>query len=383
MQQFQTAVRHSLITLACTGLRPFFALSSRRKLTQPPQRIVVFRRCCLGDTLMMTPLLNALAAAWPQARISYAVGRWSAAGVVNNPHVDQIVQLPDQPTWRDWVRIVGKLRHGNYDLALVPDRSPLPGLALALAGVPRRVGLDSARRGFALTDQVPVLPLRHETDLAFDLARALAVPVTDRRPLYRPDQQAQDRVTKLLASHNVRPPVLVVHPGGGSNPGVTMASKRWPAARFAEVAATLQAERGGTIILVGVASDRPLVIATHAALGQHAHVLDLSEQLSLAELGALCQHASLYLGNDAGTTHLAEASGAPVVAVFGPTDPAQYGPTDLLSEAVWNPLTCGPAVQRGDLTRGAAIDQSDCITTITVAQVLAAARRVLERAGQR
>jgi len=381
MSGSKARIRQGAITVACGALRPFFHAPQRKESSITPCRILVFRRCCLGDTLMMTPLLAALAAAYPEAQITYAVGKWSAAGLASNPHVDTILRLPDHPSRRDWLRIVGKLRRGCFDLALIPERSPLPALAVALAGVPRRVGLDSAARGFALTDRVPVQGVRHETDLALDLARKLDLPSGDRRPVYKPSKAAIARVATLLEVRGVQGPLLVIHPGGGANPGTTMDTKRWPAARFAEVAATLRAALSGTIILVGAESDRQLVNATSAALRGEA--IDLCNALSLDELGALCARATLYLGNDSGTTHLAEGCGAPVVAIFGPTDPAQYGPTDGISEAVWDPVACGPHVQRGDLTRLTATGTFRCIDTITVEQVLAAARRVLDRAAAR
>lgn len=370
--------RQAAITVACRAVRPFFA--RQKPLRVQPQRIIVFRRCCLGDTLMMTPLLAALDAAYPRAKITYAVGKWSAAALHGNPHLDTILPLPDRPTRRDWARIVGKLRRGEFDLAIVPERSPLPALALALAGVPRRVGLDSAGRGFALTDRVPLREPRHETDLALDLARALGLPAHERRALYRPSAESLAHAAALLEQHRAQGPLFVIHPGGGSNPGVTMDTKRWPPARFAEVATTLRQRHGGTIVLVGAESDRALVGAAATALDGAA--LDLSGQLTLDQLGALCANATLYLGNDAGTTHLAEACGAPIVAVFGPTDPAQYGPTDGISEAAWDPRTCVPHLQRGDLTR-TATSTYRCIDTIGAEHVLAAAERVLARTGTR
>ncbi|HEY8600518.1 MAG TPA: glycosyltransferase family 9 protein [Thermomicrobiales bacterium] len=381
MSDIKARVRQGAITVACCALRPFFRAQRTGETFAPPRRILVFRRCCLGDTLMMTPLLAALDAAYPEATITYAVGRWSAAAVVNNPHIDAILRLPDHPSRRDWVRIVGKVRRGGFDLALIPERSPLPALAVALASVPRRVGLDSAVRGFALTDRVPVQGERHETDLALDLARELGLRADIRRPLYRPSEAASVHVATLLEARGVQEPLLVIHPGGGANPGTTMDMKRWPAERFAQVAATLRAQLGGSIILVGAESDRQLVNATNAALRGDA--VDLCAALSLDELGALCARATLYIGNDSGTTHLAEGCGTPVVAIFGPTDPAQYGPTDGIGEAVWDPVSCGPYVQRGDLTRLTATETFRCIDTITVEQVVAAAERVLARAMTR
>jgi ADP-heptose:LPS heptosyltransferase len=374
-------IRQPAITLACYLLRPFFRPWRRiRGEVSNPARILVLRRCCLGDVLMTTPLLAALDDAYPDARITYAAGKWAATALAQNPHLDEVIRLPEHPTWRDWVRIVGRLRRGNFDLALLPERSPLPALATALAGIPRRVGTDSAGRGFALTDRVPVGEVRHETDLALDLARALGLPDPTRRPLYCPSAAAQERIGHLLAEDGAQQPLFIVHPGGGANPGVTMDTKRWLPERFARVADGLLSRHGGTVALVGATSDRTAVDAMRAALC--APALDFCGRLSPDELGALCRHAALYVGNDAGTTHLAEACGAPTVVVFGPTDPAQYGPTDGVGEAVWDPLACGPHVQRGDLTRpGPAMSAVRCINAITAEQVLAATERVLVRAN--
>jgi ADP-heptose:LPS heptosyltransferase len=340
--------------------------------------VLVLRRCCLGDVLMTTPLLAALDEAWPEARITYAVGHWSAPALANNPRVDRTILLPERPTLRQWTLIVGGLRRGRFALAILPERSPLVGLAALLAGIPRRVGLDSAGRGFALTDPVAVRGVRHEVERALDLARALGLPVSSRRMEYRPGAAAEDRVERLLSRRGVRTPIFVVHPGGGANPGVTMASKRWRPERFAAVADVLGGRHDGTVVVVGAASDRPAVAAMVAALRGEAIDLCGAPELDLAGLGALCRRAALYLGNDSGTTHLAEACGAPTVAIFGPTDPAMYGPFDGTGEAV--APSSPDRVARGDLTRLAGDDLANrAIDAVTVAQVLQAAERVLAR----
>lgn len=376
-----TRLRQGGISAGCYLLRPFFR-RWRRGDSLAPRRILVLRPCCLGDVLMTTPLLDALAAAYPDARITYAVGQWSADAVARNPHVAEVMIVPDRLAGRDWPRLVGRLRRRRFDLAFLPERSPLFPLAAALARIPRRVGLDSAGRGFALTDRVALRGVRHETDLALDLARALDLPAPTRRPTFRPGEAALARVVDLLTAQGVTPPLFVIHPGGGSNPGVTMDAKRWRPERFGAVADGLLDRHGGTAILVGTPGDSAAVAAIRAAMAQPA--LDWAGTLDRDEFGALCQRAALYLGNDAGTTHLAEACGAPTVVIFGPTDPAQYGPVDGIGEAVWDPVACGPHLQRGDLTRlGAAERQARCIDAISVEQVLAAAERVLARAARR
>jgi ADP-heptose:LPS heptosyltransferase len=152
---------------------------------------------------MTTPLLAALDTAYPDATITYATGNWSAAALKNNLHVDHILALPDRWDRAAWRGLMGRLRRERFDLAVIPERSPLPALVAALAGIPHRVGLDSAGRGFALTDRVPVRGIRHETDLALDLARALGLPPDERRLHYHPGAEATERVDALLAERRV------------------------------------------------------------------------------------------------------------------------------------------------------------------------------------
>ncbi len=145
---------------------------------------------------MTTPLLAALDAAYPAATITYATGKWAATALANNPHVDRILELPDQWDRAAWRSLVGQLRQRRFDLAVIPERSPLPALAAALAGIPRRVGLDSAGRGFALTDRVSLRGVRHETDLALDLARTLGIAPAERCLQYRLTRRGGQRANR-------------------------------------------------------------------------------------------------------------------------------------------------------------------------------------------
>lgn len=334
------------------------------------------RRCCFGDVLLTTPLLAALDAAFPAAQITYATGAWSRAALDGNPHVDRVLTLPGPMRPGTWLALVRRLRSRRFDLAVIPERSPLPQVLAAAARIPRRVGLDSGGRGFALTDPVPVTGVRHETDRALDLANALRLAVPPRHPTYSPSEASREKVTELLDAHAITDPFIVVHPGGGDNPGVSMPTKRWPPERFAATAAALARTYAHQVVVTGGPADVNAARACAAAMP--LPVLNLAKRLTWDEHAALAERARLYLGNDSGATHLAVAVGAPTVVVFGPTDPAMYGPLDGVSEAVWS-TECAEAAERGDLTRARGSDR--CIDSITVDQVAAAAARVIERSA--
>lgn len=368
-------LRERAVGAACRVAGALASLAIRAGARPVPHRILVVRRCCFGDVLLTTPLLAALKRAYPAASITYATGAWSRPALAGIPDVDRVITLPGSSRPADWLPVARRLRARHFDLAVIPERSPLPQLLAAAAGIPRRVGLDSGGRGFMLTDRVPVRGIRHETDRALDLAYALGAPVVARRPRYVPSCAARAKVSRLLRSDGNAEPFLVVHPGGGANPGVSMPAKRWPPERFAAAAVTIAQKYDLRIVVTGGLRDEAVAHLCSTAISPPA--LNLTGQLGWDEHAALVECARLYLGNDTGATHLAVAVGAPVVAVFGPTDPAMYGPLDGVSEAVWS-ADCAEVAERGDLTR--IRDIRRCIDGITVEAVLAAAERVLARA---
>jgi heptosyltransferase-2 len=137
---------------------------------------------------------------------------------------------------------------------------------------------------------------------------------------------------------------LALHPGSGSP------RKNWPPGHFADLARALAP--GGPFLVVRGPADEE---AAEAVLRLKDAVL--ADGLHPRQLGALLAGAGLFVGNDSGVTHLAAAAGAPTLALFGPTDPAQWAPI-------------GPKVR---------VLRADAIGDLRVADVAAAAATSWER----
>jgi ADP-heptose:LPS heptosyltransferase len=315
------------------------------------RRIVLVKPCCIGDVILATPLLAALRRGYPDAAIDWAAGSMVVDALRGHPALSRVLDCGPlaNPASRpgSLLRLVRQLRAGHYDLAVVPDRSPLIGLAVWLAGIPRRAGLDSAGRGFSYTVRAPVDPdvIRHEAEIYLDIARALGLDTkdcwADVPPTPAALEAARDALKQARAADK---PLIVVHPGGGVNAGMTLIEKRWPATCFAALADRIADAIGGQIAVIGLESDRPAVTAFMQAIAQP--VLDLTLRLSLAATGALASLAALYIGNDNGVAHLAAASGGKVLMIFGPSDPRRYAPFVPPDRArvVWRPI---PLPERG------------------------------------
>jgi lipopolysaccharide heptosyltransferase II len=377
VKSLKSVVPPSLVSAICNLLRIPFHLVSRSASFNAPSSILIIKPCCLGDVLMATPVIAALRQAFPKARIDFAVGDWARAMVENNPHLDGLVDCGPvgsgrRYSWREYFDLVRRIRAGGYDACFVLDRSPLISLLPYLGGVPRRVGLDSQGRGFSLTIGVPVVGLKHEADLYLDTVRAVGIEVNEPRLLFYPTGEDRRHVAEMLGA-TPKVPSVVIHPAGGSNPGMTLSAKRWPPQRFAALADRLIKERGAQVVLVGGPDDETIAATIKNGMGQDPW--DLTGQLTFGQLGALLEQCYLFIGHDTGAMHLAVAVGAPVVAIFGPSDPRMYSPYGGKSVALWHDVGCNPCLLHGRWDT--ACRHFRCIEAVTVEEVWQAAIALL------
>ncbi|HLA79426.1 MAG TPA: glycosyltransferase family 9 protein [Vicinamibacteria bacterium] len=129
-------------------------------------------------------------------------------------------------------------------------------------------------------------------------------------PVHAPSAQEAGSAAPWLA--RLPAGFLALHPGSGSP------RKNWPAEAFAAAAQALTAGRPWLLV------EGPADQAAAAALRSPNSVS--AQALPPRVLGAILAQAGLFLGNDSGVSHLAAAWGAPTLALFGPTDPAVWGP---------------------------------------------------------
>ena len=318
-----------------------------------PGRIVFIRPCCIGDVVMATPALTALRETFPEAHITWAVGTWSKAAISDHPALDALLDTgPAANPCRnlgEFRYFVGLLRAGAFDLAVSLSRSPLMSLAVWLSGIPLRAGLDSAGRGFGYNLRVPVDPARrqHESEIYLRVIRAIAGQDLQAYANVPVCPSAEAAIISRLEAQSVTRPFIVAHPGGGKNPGMTMASKRYPPAQLATLLDAVTAARPADLILLGGPGDKDIVAAVAEKLDRP--VIEWVGELTFAEIAALAVGAMCYIGNDSGLTHLAAAAGATTVMMMGPSDPQRYAPYTANHLVLWKPsaLTNG-GVHRAD-----------------------------------
>jgi len=304
--------------------RRLACLPTSRLLPHDSPRLLLIMRLPLGDTLFVTPTIRALRQRYPGAQITALAAGANAPLLAHNPDLDDTIVLPFHRDWRGGGALPATLRlllHRRYDLALCFSTPSLGWLAVA-CGIPRQEFPDYLPFWWCWPQDFSEWNGRHAVELYATAARRLDLPSLEHRTHVRLTPAERAGMAGLL--HQLRlnraPLRIAVHPGSGAAP----AQKRWPLCRFAEVARTLVAQTGAQIIVAGGPSEAALAAQLCCAIGPAA--ISLAGRLNLRQSMALFAACDLFVGNDSGPLHLASAVGTPVVGVYGPTDPAVFGP---------------------------------------------------------
>ncbi|MBU1693361.1 MAG: glycosyltransferase family 9 protein [Verrucomicrobia bacterium] len=274
-------------------------------------RFLVLRGGAIGDFILTLPALRALRTRWPDAWIEligypYVANLALAAGLVDR--VDSLDRAgiarffsaapdfpPDQVTY---------IRSFDIILSYLHDPTGMVRENLLLAGA-RQVLYGS-----------PIVESGHAIEHLMKPLESLAIYADNDRPVLDIPVEQRENGRRWLSEQRLAEPVLALHPGSGSP------KKNWPIDRFVELARGAGRRFGfSSFYLLGEA-DREIA----APLERAAPDAVVLRETSLTQVAAVLSACRMYVGNDSGITHLAAAVGLPVVALFGPSDEACWGP---------------------------------------------------------
>jgi lipopolysaccharide heptosyltransferase III len=314
----RAAGRRVAITLAA-ALWP----APRRSIPPAPQirKVLVVRPDeRVGNQLLTTPLLRALAEGLPHARIHLLAAARQSAVLVSR-RFDRVVPFEKRLAFRrPWrlVALLSALRRERYDVVI--EAGHWSGFSLTASLLARIASGGSAVVGHLrgesarfLSHAVPHDPANvNEVQAKLELLRPFGIlprglaPETD----LGSDVAAAD---SLLAGVGVRGPYAVL------NPGARMADRRWPPAAHAAVARGLLARGLAVLVVWGPREER---VARAVAEGAGA---SLAPATDLEELACLLRRARLCVSNNSGPMHLSVAVGTPTVGVFLSDDARRWG----------------------------------------------------------
>jgi len=330
-----------------------------------PRNILVIKLRYLGDVLLATPALRALKAAYPKARLTALVNRGTDEILVSNPDVDDIIPLERGTIVEQW-RFAMAVRRRRFDIVVDLTDGDRAAFLTRISGASVRIGFNAEQRwtGRCYTTVVHGDAAAHRIERDLAALRPLNLSVTDTIPRLWLTREDESRAEEFIAKLPVRSDQQIVV----IQPGARYWFKAWPSERFAELADRLT-ERFGCQILVG-GSQQEAELTRLVVKQAKSHLTTIAGFVSIRTLAAVLKRSALFVGNDSGVMHIATAVGTPVVALFGPSNPTEWGPRGGPAEVIYKGLDCRvcfhPTCQRGE---------QNCMKLITVDEVISAAAR--------
>ena len=331
------------------------------------QNILIIKLRYIGDVLLATPVISMLRRHIPHAGISFLVNDGTEAMVAHDPRLQEVMLLP-RGSLRSQIRFLHRLRSRRYDCVIDLTDGDRSAFISAVTGAPVRLGFTHRRlwRRLCYTDCVEGLyGTMHMVNYHAKILECLGirdVPGDPQLFVSEDDTRAALRILDTVGI--VGQPWVMIHPAA------RYPFKAWPAERFAALGDALH-EQGFQVVLVGTRNDR--LLETEILQYAKRSLVSLIGKTSLLELAALMKHCRLLIGNDTGPMHMAAAVGCSVVALFGPSDPAVWGPRGTQVHTIYKGLDCRECFYPG-CSRG----EQSCMKLITVEEVVRKAEACLK-----
>jgi heptosyltransferase I len=365
------------------------------------ERLLVVRLSAMGDIIHTLPAAAALRQAFPHATLGWLIEeRWAEllctlrhprAGrrspqrpLVDCVHSVNTAEWRHAPfsfnTWQQMAAGLSQLRGIQYDAAIDFQGAVRSALLGRWSGAPIVYGSAQPRENVASMFYTRTVLLKtpgtHVVEQALALAGAVVssasvsseiasaivptaivpTPTAQARVEFPMDPDAENKIAGFTADVN---DFAILNPGAG------WGAKRWPVERYGQVAKELAKDGLCSLINYGPGEEE-LAVAVEAAGEGAARKISCS----ISELIALTRRARLFIGGDTGPMHLAAALKIPVVAMFGPTNPARNGPFGTRSTVLRSASSMTDHTRRREPEQG--------LLEITVGEVVAATRKLLQ-----
>ena len=294
----------------------------KQKSDPASPRILITRLSHIGDCVFTLPVLCELRRAFPQAHICWAVESPSHQLLDDHDALNETIRIP-----KGWVKSPGlikemrrQLREYRFDLVIDPQSLTKSSALGWLSGSKRRIGFAKpwGRELALLLNNEKVHPQsKHITLRSLELLRGFGIRnprVEFRLPIA---EEAFEASRSFVNEHGLQGNYALV------NPGATWNSKQWDLERFAKVADHLSARHGIPSLILWAGDEERRAAA--AIVDQASQDVLMAPPTNLQELAALASESRLFISGDTGPLHIAAATGAACIGLYGATQPDLCG----------------------------------------------------------
>jgi len=312
--------------------------------------ILVVSLTNIGDVVLTMPVLDIVMRDFPSARVSVVVGPKGEGLLSGNPALQSVHVYDKNRSFKDVFKWFLRLREQPYDLVIDLRNTAMP---FFLRTRRRTSPFLLRKKGQHMLDQhLKRLASVHAFEQREAEKKALAI-----------SQEVRSAIDDRLKDFKLDCGFAVVSPGAAGG------HKRWTVEGFAQACDHLIANHQCPVLFIGDDRDKACTDQVRSQMKQKAH--DLCGQTTLMQAAALIASSQLVLTNDSAPLHLASYLDVPVLALFGPTSPDQYGPWGRNGRVIQAQGAC-PACQRVKETA------HQCMANITGAEVCGVLNEMVE-----
>lgn len=293
----------------------------------------------LGDEVLFLPTLKSIKLAHPDWQITLLTEpRGRAIKQLSNCIDENIVfDIKKQLKPSDYFELVSMLRKGRYDIVVSSGSSSKVSMLLFLTGIAKRIGYHSGGISkLLLTNPIALNRNQYAAWMYHDLVKGLDIQIQASPPSIDLDQASLQKMSAYIESalaeqgENRQKPLILIHPGMSKLALDKGIIKTWASANWAELIKKLN-NSSVNVILCGGPDDAETIAkiqnkvsenSTHTA-GSGVLLNAFGKTSSIQELVGLMELADMVVCVDSAPMHIAMAMRRPVVALFGPTDPAK------------------------------------------------------------
>jgi heptosyltransferase III len=332
------------------------------------KNILIIKLRYIGDVLLATPALRAIKVTQPDARVTMMVNRGTEDVLSGNPDLDEIIVL-DKGSLAAQSRLISGLRSRRFDTVIDLTDGDRSAFLSWVSGALIRIGFNDEQRwrGHYYTQVVQSVPgVRHRIDRDLEALKLLGIQAGSKDPqlwLTPEEMNSADQLLNQLGVQRSQPMVIL-------QPGARYWFKAWPPERFAELADQLVSQYGCQVLIGG--SNQDIDLAEQIRQMAKCNPIVMAGRTTIKQFAAIAKKSVLFVGSDSGAMHIASAVGTPVVGMFGPSNPREWGPRGGPVEVLYKELDCRscfhPTCIRGE---------ENCMKLIAVHEVVTAAQRFL------
>jgi len=341
--------------------------------------ILIVKLSAVGDVVHTLPALAGLRKRYPRAHITWVIEETAADLIASHPSLDRVIVFY-RKQWIEAFRggrfreagreirsFLKTLRDRPYEMVIDFHGLFKSAAVVGLSGGRRKLGYDSLQElsGLFYNEKIPENMEKHAVDRYLDFLTYLGA-VSDVPEFLIPVARENiDHVARLLRESGIEPDT---DPFVAINPVALWDTKLWDPGKFAELSSRIIRELNMPVVLTGSVKEQPYLHDIQMRLTRPA--VNLAGQTSLKDLACLYRLAALVVTTDSGPMHIAAAVKTPVVALFGPTDPARTGPYGEGHTVIRHALSCSPCFLKQ-------CDSRQCMEAIRVDDVFAAVKKKL------